>query len=157
MNEVSTTPFSKETYLGRIRKMDPLRVNGRVEQVVGLVIESSGPAASVGEACWIIPANGNGQQVLGEVVGFRQNRVLLMPLGEMRGLGPGSEVVRTGLPFQVAVGEGLLGRVIDAFGNPMDFKGPLGGLTGRVSVHREPPTAMERRRIETPIATGVRV
>jgi len=157
MSEVSTTPFSKEVYRERIRQMDPLRVNGRVEQIVGLVIESSGPAAAVGEACWIIPANGNGQQVLGEVVGFRQNRVLLMPLGEMRGLGPGSEVVRTGLPFQVAVGEGLLGRVIDSFGSPMDFKGPLTGLVGKVSVHREPPTAMERRRIENPVATGVRV
>jgi flagellum-specific ATP synthase len=157
MSEVSTTPFSKEAYRERIRQMDPLRVNGRVEQIVGLVIESSGPAAAVGEACWIIPANGNGQKVLGEVVGFRQNRVLLMPLGEMRGLGPGSEVVRTGLPFQVAVGEGLLGRVIDSFGNPLDFKGPLAGLVGKVSVHREPPTAMERRRIENPVATGVRV
>jgi flagellum-specific ATP synthase len=136
--------------------MDPVRVNGKVEQVVGLVIESSGPAASVGEACWITPNEEGGAKVLAEVVGFRQHRVLLMPLGEMRGIGPGSEVVKTGAPFQVPVGDGLLGRVIDALGRPIDMKGPLMGLTSSVSIHREPPPSMERRRIENPVATGVR-
>lgn len=134
---------------------DLTRVNGRVEQVVGLVIESSGPAASVGEACWIT-AEGMGEPVLAEVVGFRQNRVLLMPLGEMRGLGPGSEVVRTGQPFKVAVGEAELGRVIDAMGKPIDGKGPLGPMKESYPIHREPPPAMERRRITRTVATGVR-
>jgi flagellum-specific ATP synthase len=157
MSDGSPTPLSKDLLRERIRHMDPLRVNGRVEQVVGLVIESTGPAASVGEACWITPSDESGTRVLAEVVGFRQHRVLLMPLGEMRGIGPGSEVVRTGQPFQVSVGEGLLGRVIDAFGRPIDMKGPLGVITSKVPVHREPPSAMERRRIENPVATGVRV
>ena len=140
----------------RLRDADLTRVNGRVEQVVGLVIESSGPAASVGEACWITPAEGMGEPVLAEVVGFRQHRVLLMPLGEMRGLGPGSEVVRTGQPFKIHVGEALLGRVIDAMGEPVDGKGPLGPTKDRYPIHREPPSAMERRRIAKPVATGVR-
>ena len=116
----------------RLSGIDITRVNGRVEQIVGLVIESSGPAASVGEACWITPANNAGQPVLAEVVGFRQHRVLLMPLGEMRGLGPGSEVVRTGEPFKIPVGESLLGRVIDAMGKPLDGK-PLGPIRGELS------------------------
>lgn len=140
----------------KLQDTDITRVNGRVEQVVGLVIESSGPAASVGEACWITAANGTGEPVLAEVVGFRQHRVLLMPLGEMRGLGPGSEVVRTGQPFKVAVGEALLGRVLDAMGKPLDGKGPLGATRENYPIHREPPPAMERRRIAQPVATGVR-
>lgn len=140
----------------RMEGLDVARVNGRVEQIVGLVIESTGPAASVGEACWITPADGNGQPVLAEVVGFRQHRVLLMPLGEMRGLGPGSEVVRTGHPFRIPVGEVLLGRVIDAMGKPLDAKGPLGPATANYPIHREPPSPMDRRRIARPVATGVR-
>jgi flagellum-specific ATP synthase len=140
----------------RLEKVDLTRVNGRVEQVVGLVIESTGPSASVGEACWITAADGQGEPVLAEVVGFRQHRVLLMPLGEMRGLGPGSEVVRTGQPFKIPVGESLLGRVIDAMGKPLDGKGPLGPTQESYPIHREPPPAMERRRIEMPVATGVR-
>lgn len=140
----------------RLSQVDIARVNGRVEQVVGLVIESSGPPASVGEACWISAADGKSQPLLAEVVGFRQHRVLLMPLGEMRGLGPGSEVVRTGEPFKIAVGDALLGRVIDAMGKPLDGKGPLGPMKENYPIHREPPPAMERRRIETPVVTGVR-
>lgn len=140
----------------RLKEVDISRVNGRVEQVVGLVIESSGPSASVGEACWITSADGKGQPVLAEVVGFRQHRVLLMPLGEMRGLGPGSEVVRTGEPFKIGVGDSLLGRVIDAMGKPVDGKGPLGPVQEKYPIHQEPPSAMERRRIALPVATGVR-
>ncbi len=139
-----------------LTEVDLGRVNGKVEQIVGLVIESSGPSASVGEACWITAADGKGQPLLAEVVGFRQNHVLLMPLGEMRGLGPGSEVVKTGESFKIPVGEGLLGRVIDAMGVPLDGKGPLKSMEGRYPIHREPPPAMERRRIALPVATGVR-
>jgi flagellum-specific ATP synthase len=140
----------------RLKGVDLTRVNGRVEQIVGLVIESTGPSASVGEACWITSADGQGKPVLAEVVGFRQHRVLLMPLGEMRGLGPGSEVVRTGQPFKIPVGESLLGRVIDAMGRPLDGKGSLGPTKESYPIHREPPPAMERRRIEVPVATGIR-
>jgi flagellum-specific ATP synthase len=140
----------------RLGKVDIARVNGRVEQMVGLVIESSGPTASVGEACWITSADGLGLPVLAEVVGFRQHHVLLMALGEMRGLGPGSEVVKTGEPFKIPVGESLLGRVIDALGKPLDGKGPLGPMKESYPIHRDPPPAMERRRIATPVATGVR-
>jgi len=139
-----------------LEKADLTRVNGRVEQIVGLVIESTGPSASVGEACWITPVTGNGSPILAEVVGFRQNRVLLMPLGDMRGLGPGSEVVKTGSSFKILVGDALLGRVIDGMGMPLDGKGPLGSLNQTYPIHQDPPPAMERRRISLPVATGVR-
>src|SRR5665213_544186 len=139
-----------------LEKADLTRVNGRVEQIVGLVIESTGPSASVGEACWITPVTGNGSPILAEVVGFRQNRVLLMPLGDMRGLGPGSEVVKTGSSFKILVGDALLGRVIDGMGMPLDGKGPLGSLNQTYPIHQDPSPAMERRRISLPVATGVR-
>ena len=139
-----------------LERADLTRVNGRVEQIVGLVIESTGPSASVGEACWITPATGGGAPILAEVVGFRQNRVLLMPLGDMRGLGPGSEVVKTGESFKISVGDALLGRVIDGMGMPLDGKGPLGSLSQAYPIHQDPPPAMERRRISLPVATGVR-
>jgi flagellum-specific ATP synthase len=147
---------SLEIYKERLDHLDLTRINGRVEQIVGLVIESSGPLASVGEACWITPTDEKSEPVLAEVVGFRQHHVLLMPLGEMRGLGPGSQVVRTGEPFKIPVGNGLLGRVIDAMGQPMDGKGPLGLFKENYPIHREPPSAMERRRITSPVSTGVR-
>ncbi len=145
-----------ESMKKKLSELEIARVNGRVEQMVGLVIESSGPSCSVGEACWITPVDGTCQPVLAEVVGFRQHHVLLMPLGEMRGLGPGSEVVKTGEPFRIPVGSGLLGRVIDAMGKPLDGKGPLVGMTNHYPIHREPPPAMNRRRIEMPVVTGVR-
>jgi flagellum-specific ATP synthase len=139
-----------------LEKADLTRVNGRVEQIVGLVIESMGPSASIGEACWVTPINGSGTPILAEVVGFRQNRVLLMPLGDMRGLGSGSEVVKTGESFKILVGDALLGRVIDGMGMPLDGKGPLSSLSQSYPIHRDPPPAMERRRISSPVATGVR-
>ncbi|HET9868959.1 MAG TPA: EscN/YscN/HrcN family type III secretion system ATPase, partial [bacterium] len=143
---------SAEEWKGRLNGLEVARENGRVEQIVGLVIESLGPVASIGEACWITPNEPGVAPVLAEVVGFRQNRVLLMPLGEMRGLGPGSQVLKTGAPFKIPVGEALLGRTLDAMGQPIDGKGPLMGLGEQYPVHREPPPSLERRRVEKPVA-----
>jgi flagellum-specific ATP synthase len=148
---------SMDELKSRLSGLEVARENGQVEQIVGLVIESLGPASSIGEACWITPNEPHLPPVLAEVVGFRQNRVLLMPLGEMRGLGPGSQVVKTGAPFKIAVGDALLGRTLDAMGAPIDGKGPLPNLTEHYPIHREPPPSMERRRIEKAVTTGVRV
>jgi flagellum-specific ATP synthase len=148
---------SMDEFKDRLGRLEVARENGRVEQIVGLVIESVGPVASIGEACWITPNGPDLPPVLAEVVGFRQNRVLLMPLGEMRGLGPGSQVVKTGAPFKISVGEALLGRTLDAMGQPIDGKGPLLKMEDHYGIHREPPSSMERRRVETRVSTGVRV
>jgi flagellum-specific ATP synthase len=91
---------------------------GRVTQVVGLVIEASGPAVSIGECCRI----SGKPPVYAEVVGFRNNRILMMPLGNMEGIAPGSRVMATNEPFTVRVGDGLLGRVLNAMGEPIDNK-----------------------------------
>jgi flagellum-specific ATP synthase len=134
--------------------LDPIRVEGRVAQVVGLVIESDGPTARMGEVCMIHPGTG-AKPVMAEVVGFRAGRLLLMPLGEMVGIKPGSEVVATGKPMTVGVGEALLGRVLDGLGNPIDGLGAIKGLK-RAPVEAAPPNPLTRSRIKTTLPLGVR-
>jgi len=144
-----------EGYIARMRNADPLKVNGRVTQVIGLVIESVGPNSALGEVC-VIKSRAGEDVCLSEVVGFRGNRVLSMVLGDAGRVSPGSEIVATGRPLSVTLGDGLLGRVMDGLGRPMDDRGPIQGDEMR-SVYSAPPNPLERRRIATPIATGVRV
>jgi len=141
--------------LKAVKRADPIKMNGRVTRVVGLVVESIGPQSSIGELCRIHFSR-NEAPVVAEVVGFRENKVLLMPLGEMRGIYPGSEVVSTGCPLSVPVGERLLGRVIDGLGNPLDGKGELRNQGEKRSVYNAPPTPLERMRISEPLCTRVR-
>lgn len=130
------------------------KINGRVEKVIGLTIESRGPAAKIGDVCVLHGAAG--ESSLCEVVGFRQDFVLLMPLGDISGLSPGSIVEATGESLQVAVGEGLLGRILDGLGQPMDDLGPW-LADKRVPIHRDPPSPLARPLIRSVMATGVRV
>lgn len=130
---------------------DSVRLAGRVTQVVGLVIEASGPVVSIGEFCQI---EGN-PPVSAEVVGFRDGRVLMMPLGEMAGIAPGSRVFATNTSFSIRVGDGLLGRVLNAMGEPIDRHGPVWADQKR-SVSGTPPDPMTRQRIVEPLGTGIR-
>lgn len=141
-------------YLDIIEQTDPIPVHGRVSQAIGLVVEGYVPISTLGEMCEITPV-GSGKPVPAEVVGFREDKVLLMPLGEVTGIGPGSSIVRIGTGAAAAVGESLLGRVIDGLGNPLDGKGPLKALAFR-PLYIPPPNPMERRRIAQPLDLGVR-
>ncbi len=127
---------------------------GRVSQVVGLTIESIGPVVSVGSSCYI-KANKYSDEVLAEVVGFRENKILLMPLGSMDGIGPGSIVEASEKPLSVKVGEQLLGRVLDGVGNPMDNKGPLNCIH-EFSTSNVPPDPLKRKRIKEALPLGVK-
>ena len=133
---------------------EPFRRTGRVTQVTGLVIESTGPAAVMGEVCCVHPPNG-GAPVDAEVVGFRDSRMLLMPLDELDGIGPGCRVEATGRPLSVPVGDALLGRVLDGLGRPADGRGPLLCTESR-PILAAPQPPMHRPRISEPLATGVR-
>jgi len=137
-----------------VQRTDPVRRTGIVSQVVGLTVEGHGPGVPVGEVCLLYP--GAGAPVEAEVVGFRQDRTLLMALGELRGVGPGSEIEAVGEPFRVPVGPGLRGRVLDGLGRPLDGKGPLPS-EGYYPVLSPPPAPLERRRITEPLWVGVRV
>ncbi|MBF0143663.1 MAG: FliI/YscN family ATPase [Magnetococcales bacterium] len=126
---------------------------GRVTQVVGLVVESSGPAVSIGDMCEVIPADGI--PVKSEVVGFRDDAVLLMPLGPLKGVHPGSLVVSRKSSELVPVGEALLGRVIGPMGDPLDGGPPI-RTRERYPLHADPINPMLRRRIDTPLDLGIR-
>jgi len=139
--------------LERARGCRPMRHEGKVAQVIGLVVESFGPPASLGELAQI--DCGGGRMVPAEVVGFREDRLLLMPLGNMEGIKPGSPVVATGRQLYVNVGPELLGRVVDGLGNPIDGKGPIINAT-RAPLEAPPPNPLTRQRITSPLPMGVR-
>jgi flagellum-specific ATP synthase len=153
--ELPTVDLTK--YRSIISRLDTVRANGLVTQVIGLVVESIGPAAQVGELCEIRHGGRNAPTVKAEVVGFKANRLMLMPLGEMAGIKPGSEVVATGKMQQVTVGDFLLGRVLDGLGEPADSKGPLHGPGAKqYPIFAAPPNALTRRRITEPVGLGIR-
>ena len=145
---------SLSDYMTRLRHIDLLKVNGSVKQVIGLVIESVGPNCSLGDVCMIKSRDGQ-DLCLSEVVGFRDNRVLSMILGDAARVGPGSEIVATDRTLSTCVGEELLGRVIDGLGNPIDGKGPIVPREVR-SIYNAPPNPLERQRITRPVRTGIR-
>lgn len=138
----------------QIRRCDPVRINGRIVGAVGLLLESQGPPASVGEVC-LVERGRNESPLPVEVVGFRNGRTLLMPLGETEGVAPGSEVIPTHQTVSVGVGEALLGRVLDGLGNPIDSK-PLPPTSARYPLMAAAPHALERPPLRTPLSLGVR-
>jgi type III secretion system ATPase, FliI/YscN (EC 3.6.3.15) len=151
---MSVTLERVERYIDQLNRLDLIKVNGRVSEVIGLVIESIGPTSSLGEVCSIKSRDGE-EVCLSEVVGFRNNRVLSMVLGSASNIGPGSEIVASGRTFSVEVGMSLLGRVLDGLGRPMDGAGPVDAEEVR-SIYSSPPNPLERKRITEPIESGIR-
>lgn len=124
---------------------------GHVSRIVGLTVESAGPRARLGDRAEIELEHGT---LPAEVVGFRDGRVLLMPLGDARRVAPGARVTADGRPFTVPVGRGVLGRTLDGLGRPIDGLGSAAGP--RWEVERRPPAALDRIPIRTALSTGVR-
>lgn len=143
-----------DQYLRLVEKSNLIRVNGKVTQVIGQVIEGTGPASSIGGMCAIYPQR-HSTPIMAEVVGFRADRVLLMPLGELKGIDPGSNIVKLSERASIGVGKAILGRVIDGLGDPLDEKGPI--FTERESpIYAEPQSALFRARIKEPLDVGLR-
>ncbi|MES2538658.1 MAG: FliI/YscN family ATPase [Pseudomonadota bacterium] len=143
-----------DRYLSAVRNTELVRRTGRVSQFFGLVVESDGPEVFLGEVCEI-HARGQAVPIMAEVVGLKNGKVLLMPYGELRGISLGSEVIASGRPVQIPIGEELLGRVIDAFGRPLDGK-PMAALRAHYPVKAEPLNPLTRPRIRQVLETGVR-
>jgi flagellum-specific ATP synthase len=137
-----------------LREADLARRHGFVSNLIGLIIEATGLQAEVGEVC-MVGTDRNRAAVSAEVVGFRDGRTLLMPLGELHGIGPGTRVLATGAPFRVHVGDGLLGRIVDGLGVPDDDGGAALGGTARSTI-APPPSALLRPRITERVGLGVR-
>jgi flagellum-specific ATP synthase len=146
--------LSTDKYVNLIKSMDPIRVNGKITQIIGLTIESQGPDVRIGELCSIYPSNSH-TPIPAEVVGIRENKVLLMPLGEVHAIGPGCDVVASGKPMMVKAGHQLLGRILDALGHPIDGQ-PLPLGLEEVPTHAKPPNPLSRPRIQSPLSVGVR-
>ncbi|MDP2872512.1 MAG: FliI/YscN family ATPase [Bacillota bacterium] len=129
-------------------------MRGRVCQVVGLTVGAHGPASAIGELCYLVPHRAR-PGIPAEVVGFRDNLTLLMPFGELQGVGPGCEVVVSGHGFRVGVGQGLLGRVLDGLGRPIDGQGPVVAQARRAT-RAAAPDPLQRPVIDEALPVGVR-
>lgn len=137
-----------------LNESHPISANGKVVKVVGLVVESSGPVSMLGSICDIYPKSGL-PRIKAEVLGFKDKKVLLMPLQDTRGIGLGCRVVGRDQIATVPVGVELLGRVIDGLGMPVDNKGPL--QTGkRYPLHTSPINPLLRKRIDEPLDIGIK-
>lgn len=139
-----------------VRSANLYRVKGKVKELTGLIVKAVVPNVRVGELCFIHIAN-QAKRIKAEVVGFKDNDVLLMPLGDLEGIGPGCDVLPTGDCLRVPVGDQLLGRILDGLGDPVDMqtKGPL-KVDMYYPVNNSPPDPLTRRRITQPISVGVK-
>ena len=140
-------------YLEALGRIDPFRWTGRVTNVVGLRIESRGPAAAIGDFCEV--HTGSGRRIRTQVIGFRDQLVLSMPLEETDGLSAGDPIVARSEAARVPVGPSLLGRVLDGFGRPADGGPPVAGETA-YPLYQSPPGPLDREPIEECLVTGVR-
>jgi len=145
-------------YLDAVDSVTLAKPYGKVTQVIGLVIHGVGVSASIGDLCTIFPGNGSREEIRAEVVGFVDGKALLMPLGEIHGIRSADRIMTTDMPLSICVGDELLGRAVDALGNPIDGEGALfpGSEPLRYPTHNSPPPPFGRRRIGEPLATGIR-
>jgi flagellum-specific ATP synthase len=148
------SPFSLAKYHRCVDTACTIQANGKVTDVVGLVIEARGPVSRLGTVCDIY-TKGDSRKITAEVLGFKDNKVLMMPLQEIRGIGPGCPIVARQQRAVIPVGPGLLGRVIDGLGNPIDNKGPIPAEC-EYPIYGTPINPLTRKRITKPLDLGIR-
>ena len=146
--------FNFQRYTQYVENNSFYSIAGKVTQVIGLTIIVQGIKSFVGEVCEILLDDKGQKSVIAEVVGFKGQQVLLMPLGDLKGVGSGCKVIPTGKILTIPVGDQLLGRILDGLGNPMD--GELAPLKKHYSVERTPPNPLKRKRISCIMPTGVK-
>ncbi|MFZ7113241.1 MAG: FliI/YscN family ATPase [Desulfatiglandales bacterium] len=146
--------LSLDRYLHRVASGQTIRAEGQVKKVVGTIIEGQGPAIPVGGLCRILTTKAS-EPVPAEAVGFRDDRVLLMPLSSCDGVRPGCRILAEKYEARVGVGHDMLGRVIDALGRPLDSGPPL-RPTKLVPLYARPLNPLQRKRIKEPLDVGVR-
>ena len=149
--ELTDSKFS--SILNSIDGIDTVSPEGRISQIIGLVIEATGLEGSLGELCLI--RTKDNRTIQAEIVGFKGNKILMMPFEEIMGISPGSPVSVNPQPMNIPVGNQLLGRILDGMGNPIDGKGPITG-TQFQPVYNVPPDPLDRKRITEIISTGIR-
>ena len=148
------TAIDLEKYFKAVDEADLVKVIGKVIQVVGLIIEAQVQGVSIGDLCTLKMGKGDIES-FAEVVGFREGRVLLMPLGTTSGISPGTQVLAAGHPLKVKVGPKLLGRVLGGLGEPIDDKGPV-EYEAEHFLDAEPPDPVKRPRVTEVLKVGIR-
>ncbi len=143
-----------KVYQQVVRNANTVVYNGKIDQIIGLVIEASGPVSSIGDVCNIYSSRSD-KVIRAEVVGFKGNKILLMPFEDIGGIGPGSMVESTGDVLKIPVGDKLIGRIIDGFGSPIDDGEELTGMDS-YCVANTPSNPLSRPRIDTRINFGVK-
>lgn len=141
-------------YSDIIKNTDTMREIGKVTEIIGLVIEADGPQSSIGDLCYIYNKLDE-EPIWAEVVGFKESKILLMPLGSMEGLQAGAIVVNTGSAMRIKVGEQLLGRVLDGLGRPIDNLGEISSQTFQ-STQADAINPLKRTRIKEPLSLGIK-
>lgn len=154
VSEDLNAPISLERFEALLNDFDLMRWRGVITDVTGFVIESQGPSSPIGGFCEIKTANG--RTIRTQVAGFRNGRILSIPLEEIDGLEPGDPIYARSEDAQVSVGPGLLGRVLDGFGRPMDGGPPI-DAEAKYELFATPPGPLEREHIKEPLVTGIRV
>jgi flagellum-specific ATP synthase len=147
-------PLGLDKYRRCVDSACTIQAQGKVTNIVGLVIEAQGPMSRLGTVCDIY-TQGDLRKISAEVLGFRDNKVMMMPLEEMRGIGPGCPIVARQQRAVIPVGAGLLGRVIDGLGNPIDCKGPI-AVESEYPIYAVPVNPLSRKRISRPLDLGIR-
>ncbi|MGI6561645.1 MAG: flagellar protein export ATPase FliI [Clostridia bacterium] len=147
--------FDFKEYEKILENTESVSYYGEVCRVIGLTVESIGPHARVGEVCLIYPLKEDANPVEAEVVGFKDNNILLMPYGELSCIGPGSKVVSTNRALTVPVGMGFIGRILDGLGKPMDDKGDIRTVE-YYNVDNSPPDPLKRERIREVLPLGIK-
>ncbi len=143
-----------QKYHQKLERANTTRQIGTVSRATSMLIESLGPEVHVGEVCKLTTQTKD-KPLLAEVVGFKDKKTLLMPIADMEGISPKSEVIATGQPLNIKLGDSLIGRILDGLGNPMDGKGPIQYDEMR-SLYNEAPAPLARCLIDEHISTGVR-
>lgn len=149
------TPDILTPLLQKLEKTQQFQEIGVVDKLIGLIVESRGPNAKIGDLCLIETKNPYTPYIQAEVVGFKDGHILLMPLEEMLNLSPGCKVFNTGDAFRVSVGPELLGRVLDGLGNPIDDRYDI-SQDLKYHIHSHPPHPLRRKEIDDPIPLGVK-
>jgi flagellum-specific ATP synthase len=159
MNNGNTTSATEQASLrldrfsADLAQLDLMRWRGVITDVTGFVIESQGPPSAIGSFCEI--QTSRGRTIRTQVAGFRNGRILSVPLEEIDGLEPGDAIFARAGDSQISVGPGLLGRVLDGFGRPMDG-GPVIEAAAKYNLFSAPPGPLEREHIDKPLITGIR-
>ncbi|MFA1820675.1 flagellar protein export ATPase FliI [Virgibacillus oceani] len=148
--------MSVEAYYRTIEQADTYKRYGKVLRVIGLMIESQGPAANIGEVCFIHSSSSSQKPILSEVVGFNNEKIILMPYAGVTEIGPGCLVESTGKALHIKIGRGLIGKVVDSLGRSLDHTELPKGLSNYLT-EQPPPNPMLRPPIQEPIQVGVKV